>query len=183
VFKEIFRVLKPGGEFYFSDVFASRRVPLELQKDPLLHGECLSGALYHEDFRRILLALGCPDYRIMSSRKLVINDANVKQRVKNIIFYSNTVRAFKLEMLEDRCEDYGQVATYLGNMDESPASFQLDQQHLFEEGKSVPVCGNTASMLEQTRFSKYFDIKGNRSVHYGLFNCDPATDSAEGSCC
>ncbi len=27
VFKEIWRVLKPGGELYFSDVFSDRRIP------------------------------------------------------------------------------------------------------------------------------------------------------------
>ena len=41
VFSEILRVLKPGGELYFSDVFSDRRVPPELAADPVLHGECL----------------------------------------------------------------------------------------------------------------------------------------------
>ncbi len=49
---EIFRVLKEGGELYYSDVFSDRRIPEHLQKDKVLWGECLSGALYIEDFRR-----------------------------------------------------------------------------------------------------------------------------------
>lgn len=40
------RLLKPGGEFYFSDVYADRRVPEVVRNDPVLYGECLGGALY-----------------------------------------------------------------------------------------------------------------------------------------
>jgi len=39
-------LLKPGGEMYFSDVYADRRIPLALQQDKVLYGECLSGAMY-----------------------------------------------------------------------------------------------------------------------------------------
>ena len=39
VFREIARVLKPGGELYFSDVYADRRVPSALQRDKVLWGE------------------------------------------------------------------------------------------------------------------------------------------------
>ncbi|MDH4318054.1 MAG: methyltransferase domain-containing protein, partial [Desulfobulbaceae bacterium] len=68
VFSEIQRVLKPGGELIFSDVFAGRRIPPEFYDDPVLHGECLAGAMYEQDFRRILLALGIRDYRVLSRR-------------------------------------------------------------------------------------------------------------------
>lgn len=64
-----------GGELYFSDVFADRRIPKELQNDRVLWGECLSGALYTEDFRyfklqnshgsRILQKVGFLDFRIV----------------------------------------------------------------------------------------------------------------------
>jgi SAM-dependent methyltransferase len=51
VFKEILRVLKPGGELFFADIFVDRRIPETLAVDPILRGECLSGAMYVEDFR------------------------------------------------------------------------------------------------------------------------------------
>lgn len=46
-------LLKEGGEFYFSDVYADRRVPESVRSDPVLYGECLGGALYWNDFIRL----------------------------------------------------------------------------------------------------------------------------------
>lgn len=43
VLSEAYRLLKPGGEMYFSDVYSGQRVPAALKKDPVLWGECLSG--------------------------------------------------------------------------------------------------------------------------------------------
>ena len=53
VLREAWRLLKPGGELYFSDVYADRRVPRSLRDDPELYGECLSGALYWNDFHNL----------------------------------------------------------------------------------------------------------------------------------
>ena len=50
VFKQVYNMLKNGGEFYFSDVYSSKRIPKDLQNDDILWGECLSGALYSNDF-------------------------------------------------------------------------------------------------------------------------------------
>lgn len=190
VFSEIFRVLKPGGELYFSDVYASRRLPESLKNDPLLHGECLGGALYIEDFRRILRDLGCLDYRMVSGRKLTFDDPEIRAKIGNIEFFSHTIRAFKLNTLEDICEDYGQVVRYLGNLEESPHAFELDDHHVFEAGKLIPVCGNTTSMLQETRYSIYFKVIGDRSIHFGEFTCGPSDSSSDrddnttsGSCC
>jgi arsenite methyltransferase len=171
-FSEIFRVLKPGGELYFSDIFSGRRIPEDLVKDPVLFGECLSGAMYIEDFRRLLMSLGCNDYRTLSSRKIDLDNPEIKQKMRTIDFYSITLRAFKLP-LEDRCEDYGQVATYKGTLKESPDSFILDDHHVFKTNVDVPICGNTAAMLQKTRFSRYFDVVGDSSTHYGLYKCLP----------
>lgn len=184
VFKEIFRVLKPGGQLYFSDVFSSRRVPAEHLGDPVLRGECLSGALYTEDFRRMLNNFGCPDYRVVERAKIDLQDEYVKSKLAGIEFTSLTISAFKLGTLEDQCEDYGQVATYLGTISEFPTHFTLDDHHVFEADKPMLVCGNTASMLSETRFAKHFKVQGDRSKHFGLFDCTTEeVKYTEGACC
>lgn len=46
VLREAYRLLKKGGELYFSDIYADRRLPAALREDELLYGECLGGALF-----------------------------------------------------------------------------------------------------------------------------------------
>lgn len=189
VFSEIFRALKPGGELYFSDVFAGCRIPEKLAKDPVLYGECLSGALYIEDFRRMLREVGCLDYRVTFKKPITMNNPELEAKVGIIDFYSMTIRAFKLNSLEDICEDYGQVAVYKGTIEEAPHSFILDDHHTFIKGKPMLVCGNSAAMLAETRYAKHFKVTGDRKIHYGPFECEPIAmkreqgDNSSGGCC
>ncbi|CAB4375454.1 unnamed protein product [Rhizophagus irregularis] len=117
-----------------------------------------------EDFRRLITSLGYPDYRTIINRKVDIKDSDIKQKIGMIDFYSITIRTFKVP-LEDRSEDYGQVAVYKGNIEDK---FVLDNHHVFKINDQVPICGNTSAMLQKTRYADYFDIIGE-SVHYGLF--------------
>ncbi len=186
VLREVFRVLKPGGELHFSDVFADRRIPARLGNDPELHGECLAGAMYWEDFRRMMQALGCPDVRVTHRRPLEIGSEAIEARIGNVRFESITVRAFKLEGLEDRCEDYGHVAMYRGTIPDFPFRFPLDDHHLFETGRPLRVCGNTALMLADSRFAPHFELSGEGRTHFGLFDCSsvPSPQAvASGACC
>ncbi len=162
-------------------------MPPALRTDPVLLGECLGGALYHEDFRRILNAIGCNDFRTVSSAPLEINNPEIAAKLGLIAFSSATIRAFKLE-LEDRCEDFGQCAIYNGRMDDHPHAFDLDDHHRFETSKAVAVCGNTADMLEQSRYAPFFDVIGEKTKHFGLFDCGPNPVANPGagdgpSCC
>lgn len=186
VFREIFRVLKPGGELYFSDVFADRRIPAPLAKDPVLLGECLGGALYIEDFRRLMADAGCRDVRAMSSSLLAITNPEIQKQIGFVNFTSKTIRAFKLD-LEDRCEDFGQVAYYQGTLPEGPHGFALDDHHLFKTQQPMLVCGNTADMISRTRYAKHFFVAGDKKRHHGLFDCAPAAapsgGTASGACC
>jgi SAM-dependent methyltransferase len=163
------RLLKPGGEFYFSDVYADRRVPDALRNDPELYGECLGGALYWNDFLRLAQRQGFVDPRLVEDRPLVVTDPALAARVGNVAFYSATYRLFKLDALESACEDYGQAVIYRGTVPDHPDRFVLDKHHGIEVGRVFPVCGNTWRMLADTRFAPHFEFHGDFSRHFGLF--------------
>jgi len=185
VFKEIYRILKPGGELYFSDIFVDRRIPESLVNDPVLYGECMSGALYVEDFRRLMLKAGWADFRFTNIRQMGFDNEEIEKKLGFATFSSRTIRAFKLEDLEDICEDYGQVAIYDGSIPHHPHFFDLDNQHRFFVNKPMLVCGNTASILSNTRYRKAFKVIGDRSIHFGVFeNCGNNLCGVEtDSCC
>jgi len=163
------RLLKPGGEFYFSDVYADRRVPAALRNDPVLYGECLGGALYWKDFERLAQRHGFADPRLVDDRPLDITDPQLAARTGNLRFYSASYRLFKLTTLESACEDYGQAVVYRGSIPEHASRFALDKHHDIQTGKVFPVCGNTWHMLQGTRFAPHFDFIGNFDTHYGIF--------------
>ena len=76
---------------------------------------------------------------------------------------------------------------YFGNDKEDKCKFILDNGHTFHSRKPKLVCGNTADMLSETRFKKYFEITGNKSSHYGLFDCEencpePSPKKSTGCC-
>ncbi|MDA1094143.1 MAG: methyltransferase domain-containing protein [Acidobacteria bacterium] len=181
VFRSIWRVLRPGGEFYISDIVCDRRLPEEIRKDPLLYGECLAGADYYNDLRDTMAAAGFRDVREVSKRAL--EDKVGREGAR---FCSVTLRGFKLPELDRRCEDYGQFAEYLGTCGESPVEFRLDGKHLFEAGRPVAICRNTALMLSRTRLGRYFSVSPERK-HFGLFDCSPSTAPPSGAvgpaCC
>lgn len=171
VLREVYRILKPGGEFYFSDVFCDRRLPEAIAFDPVLHAECLGGAMYDFDFERLAKQVGFLDPRATERAPITIQNAEIEEKVGAARFSSVTLRLFKLPALEPRCEDYGQLATYRRPIPGCGTLFALDDHHLFELNRPERVCSNTAAMLRDTRFGAYFEIVGDTSVHYGAFDC------------
>lgn len=200
VLSEAHRVMREGGEFYLSDVVVDRRLPESIARDPLLHSECLGGAMYRHDFEALARKTGFRDPRIVTVNPITIQNQEIEDKVGAARFFSITYRLFKLAELDDRCEDFGQSATYLGGLrgtNNHQNLFTLDEHHIFEAGRPERVCGNTAAMLSQTRFAEHFRIDGDRSIHFGAFDCastiaadvyrkniDPRCTSIDsGSCC
>ena len=169
VMRGVHRLLKKGGEFYFSDVYADRRVPQAVRQDPVLYGECLGGALYWNDFLRLSHQHCFADPRLTTDRPLLITDPQLAMRAGNLRFFSATYRLFKLDGLETSCEDYGQAVRYRGTIADHPHRFVLDKHHDIATGRLFPVCGNTWRMLKDTRFAPHFDFFGDFEQHFGIF--------------
>ena len=191
VLGSVFKLLKQGGEFYFSDVYADKRVPNAVRNDPVLYGECLGGALYWNDFLRLAHRHGFADPRLITDRPLQITAPELAARVGTLQFFSADYRLFKLDALESACEDYGQAVIYRGTIPQHPHRLILDKHHNIETGKVFPVCGNTWHMLHGTRFAEHFDFIGDFSHHYGIFEgCGSAlpfdstgVSSTSAACC
>jgi hypothetical protein len=115
----------------------------------------------------------------VSKRVVHISNEEIKKLVGNITFYSITYRLWKIEGLEDACEDYGHVAVYRGGIPESPFTLPLDGEHIFEKDKPERVCGNTSRMLSETRFAPYCEVIGGFALHFGPFGSRSAPRSQE----
>ncbi len=95
VFSEIWRVLKDNGVLYFSDIFSDRHVPSEINTHPLLLGECLGGAMSHDEFDKLIKDIGWKDYTVVSSHEAPIHNKEIEDLVGDIQYTSDTVRAEK----------------------------------------------------------------------------------------
>ena len=173
VLQHCYDLLEEGGEFYFSDVYANRRVPQSLQDDEVLWGECLSGALYWNDFENLSRSVGF-DPRLVEDAPITISNADVQRTIAEqghdgLEFYSATYRLWKLPNLEPACEDYGQAVIYKGTIPRYQSGWLLDKGHYFEQGRIKTVCGNTFLMLQDTTLKEHFEFIGNTDKHYGIF--------------
>jgi SAM-dependent methyltransferase len=69
VFREILRVLKPGGRLAVSDIALKAALPEELRQNVTAWSGCISGALPMEEYRRDLLEAGFAHVEMIDSDK------------------------------------------------------------------------------------------------------------------
>jgi SAM-dependent methyltransferase len=79
VFREIARVLKPGGRLAVSDIALKRELPAELGSDLMAYVGCIAGAIFIDDYRQGLLDAGFSGVEIVDSGA----DLNAYAKVEN----------------------------------------------------------------------------------------------------
>ena len=98
LFREIYRVVRDGGQVAVSDIVSDRDVPVEMQQDPELWSGCISGA-FRED-----LFLGSFEECGFRGVELTSRSKEPWRVVNGIEFRSVTVKAFKGSQ-KDRTDD------------------------------------------------------------------------------
>jgi SAM-dependent methyltransferase len=80
VFREIARVLKPGGRMAVSDIALKQKLPAEVGADVMAYVGCIAGAIEIEDYRRGLIEAGFGDVEIIDTG----SDLNVYSKAESI---------------------------------------------------------------------------------------------------
>lgn len=65
VYKEIFRVLKPGGRISISDIVQYNKLPDFIKNEPIFHATWVAGSLTLEKLRNILSEVGFNPYTVI----------------------------------------------------------------------------------------------------------------------
>lgn len=71
-FRQMVRVLKPGGHFCVSDVVIKGQLPEQLHKDAEMYAGCVSGAIEMDDYLRIIKQAGFPEITIHKQKEIAI---------------------------------------------------------------------------------------------------------------
>ena len=79
VFREIARVLKPGGRLAVSDIALKRELPPELGDDLMAYVGCIAGAIPIEDYRKRLIEAGFAHVEVIDRGA----DLNAYAKVEN----------------------------------------------------------------------------------------------------
>ncbi|XP_064414926.1 arsenite methyltransferase-like isoform X2 [Latimeria chalumnae] len=156
VLKEAWRVLKDGGEMYFSDVYANLNLPQELRGHSVLWGECLGGALWWKELLRIAQEVGFSTPRLVTARPFNVDNKDLLELLGDYKFVSATFRLFKIppDCPRTKCE-----VIYNGSVRGCEQQLEFDANYTFQAGEVVEVDEETAAILKNSRFAAKFTIQ------------------------
>lgn len=192
LFSELFRVLKPGGELLFSDVFANVRLPKALLQDPVLHGECLAGAMHWPDMLALMAENGGFGAREVESSPVELYDEKLLAMLEpGTVFESKTVRAFK----RGAAITNGETASVapaaacvaaLANDEDVDDVVRFDSTTSFRKGDPPQwIDGDIASLIRQTRYARFFTMEAASSIKdaNGSTPSSQPPSANSGGCC
>ena len=79
VFREIARVLKPGGRLAVSDIALKKSLPREISQDMLAYVGCIAGAILIDDYKGGLIKAGFSNVQVIDSGA----DLNAYAKIEN----------------------------------------------------------------------------------------------------
>lgn len=144
VFREMFRILKPGGRFTISDIVADQTVPQYLIHDTEQWGNCLSGALTVSDYVGGMVEVGFLGIHQMTTLPW--------RKIDGIQFLSMTLTGYKLPLAPSNGR--GRFATLTGPF--SRVTDELGQT--YRRGVPQHINARTAQMLDMPPFQRIVTV-------------------------
>ena len=146
LFRELHRVVKPGGRVVISDIVSDEDVPEHLQRDPELWAGCVSGASRLDRFLQAFEEAGF--YGVTLAER----PDKPWRTVEGIEFRSVTVIASKGK--EGACWDRKQAVIYKGPFRE----VRDDDGHVLRRGVAVAVCDKTFRIYMREPYRELFEF-------------------------
>jgi len=142
VFREMFRVAKPGGRFTISDIVADQPVPQYLVHDAEKWGDCLSGALTLTDYIAGMVGAGFLGIHLIKSSPWRVIDG--------LHFFSVTLTGYKLPV--------GAPASAVRHATlRGPFSRVVDELGTtYLRGIPQPITSDAVCLLSQTPLASHF---------------------------
>lgn len=144
VFREMYRVLRPGGRFTISDIVSDQVVPQYLVHDAAKWGDCLSGALQVQDYIGGMVDAG---FRAVHQIK-----SGSWQSIDGIHFLSVTLTGYKLPPIANGATPF--YATLRGPF--SAITDELGQR--YERGIPQVVDAHHAQLLQNEPLQSLFVV-------------------------
>lgn len=142
VFREMFRVAKPGGRFTISDIVSDHAVPQYLVHDAGKWGDCLSGALTLSEYMAGMLEAGFLGIHLVTSSPWQVIDG--------VHFFSVTLTGYRLP--KQTTAPTVCYATLRG-----PFSRVVDEPGTsYQRGIPQPIGAESALLLSQPPLARYF---------------------------
>lgn len=111
IFKEIFRILKPGGHFCISDIVLGGELPTVLKEAAEMYAGCVSGAIRKEEYLVYIYSAGFKQVKVEAQKTIILPDSILSKYLNqdeldrykqdNSGIYSITVTGVK-----NKCCDY-----------------------------------------------------------------------------
>lgn len=143
MFREIHRVLRPGGRAVISDIVSDEPVPERLRQDPELWSGCISGAFVEHELLDEFAAAG------FHGIELLERQAEPWAVLEGIEFRSLTVRAFKGPT--GPALDQRHAVVYKGPW----KSVTDDQGRVLHRGVRTAVCGQSFELYRQPPYATH----------------------------